>query len=133
MFYRGPRTHRMPSWIRVVFLNYLPPVLFMQRPRKTRLHWMNEMPGIPLRAWWKRTGMHCELILYVKQDCIEIYIYNYQLYQFFTANQAGLHQSQYASQYSSKSNVDTLELSDLHHPNCKINRSNLYGKDVSNQ
>jgi nicotinic acetylcholine receptor len=30
--FRSPRTHRMPSWIRVIFLNYLPRILFMMRP-----------------------------------------------------------------------------------------------------
>ena len=30
--YRTARTHRMPSWIRVVFLNYLPRILLMKRP-----------------------------------------------------------------------------------------------------
>ncbi|KAJ8939964.1 hypothetical protein NQ318_006145 [Aromia moschata] len=44
--FRGPRTHRMPSWIRTVFLNYLPAMLLMKRPRKTRLRWMMEMPGM---------------------------------------------------------------------------------------
>lgn len=43
--FRGPRTHRMPNWIRLAFLKYLPIMLFMKRPRKTRLHWMNERPG----------------------------------------------------------------------------------------
>ncbi|XP_052796238.1 acetylcholine receptor subunit beta-like 1 [Mya arenaria] len=30
--YRTPRTHQMPYWVRVVFLNYLPRILFMERP-----------------------------------------------------------------------------------------------------
>ncbi|GIY92187.1 acetylcholine receptor subunit beta-like 1 [Caerostris extrusa] len=42
----GARTHRMPNWIRVVFLKYLPIMLFMKRPKKTRLRWMMEMPGV---------------------------------------------------------------------------------------
>jgi len=32
-FFRTPRTHRMPGWIRVLFLNYLPRVILMKRPR----------------------------------------------------------------------------------------------------
>jgi len=32
-FFRTPRTHRMPGWVRVVFLNYLPRVILMKRPR----------------------------------------------------------------------------------------------------
>ncbi len=42
--FRGPRTHKMPNWIRVVFLKYLPVLLFMKRPKKTRLRWMMDMP-----------------------------------------------------------------------------------------
>lgn len=44
--FRGPRTHRMPPWIRITFLYYLPIVLLMKRPKKTRLRWMMEMPGM---------------------------------------------------------------------------------------
>merc|ERR1712156_1209701 len=43
--FRGPRTHSMPNWIRVVFIKYLPIFLFMRRPKKTRLRWMMEIPG----------------------------------------------------------------------------------------
>lgn len=43
--FRGPRTHTMPDWIRVVFLEYLPIVLRMKRPKKTRLRWMMDMHG----------------------------------------------------------------------------------------
>ncbi|RWS28729.1 Acetylcholine receptor subunit beta-like 1 [Leptotrombidium deliense] len=44
--FRGPRTHKMPNWIRVVFLNYLPVLLFMRRPKRTRLRWMLDMPSL---------------------------------------------------------------------------------------
>lgn len=30
--YRTPRTHQMPYWVRLVFLNYLPRYMFMKRP-----------------------------------------------------------------------------------------------------
>lgn len=30
--YRTPRTHQMPYWVRVIFLNYLPRILLMERP-----------------------------------------------------------------------------------------------------
>lgn len=43
--FRGPRTHTMPNWIRVLFLEYLPIVLRMKRPKKTRLRWMMDMHG----------------------------------------------------------------------------------------
>lgn len=44
--FRGPRTHKMPNWVRVVFLKYLPILLFMKRPKKTRLRWMMDMPNL---------------------------------------------------------------------------------------
>lgn len=43
--FRGPRTHTMARWIRVVFLEYLPVLLRMKRPKKTRLRWMMDMHG----------------------------------------------------------------------------------------
>ena len=30
--YRTPRTHNMPKWVRIVFINFLPKVLLMKRP-----------------------------------------------------------------------------------------------------
>jgi hypothetical protein len=32
--YRTPRTHNMPKWVRIVFINFLPSVLFMKRPEQ---------------------------------------------------------------------------------------------------
>ncbi|KAG9511311.1 Acetylcholine receptor subunit beta-like 1, partial [Fragariocoptes setiger] len=43
--FRGPRTHSMPDYIRVIFLEYLPSILRMRRPKKTRLRWMMDMHG----------------------------------------------------------------------------------------
>ncbi|GLV39397.1 nicotinic Acetylcholine Receptor beta1 [Carabus blaptoides fortunei] len=87
--FRGPRTHRMPSWIRSVFLNYLPAMLLMKRPRKTRLRWMMEMPGmgVPPHPYGSPTDI-----------------------------------PKHISSIESQSKVEVMELSDLHHPNCKINR-----------
>ena len=31
--YRTPRTHQMPYWVRLVFLNFLPRIMFMKRPQ----------------------------------------------------------------------------------------------------
>ncbi|XP_076070042.1 nicotinic acetylcholine receptor beta1 isoform X2 [Oratosquilla oratoria] len=76
--FRGPRTHRMPHWIRVVFLDYLPILLFMKRPRRTRLQWVNEIQS--------------------------------------EAPPADMPKSM------PKSKIDDLmELTNFHHPNCKIN------------
>ncbi|CAH0562456.1 unnamed protein product [Brassicogethes aeneus] len=91
--FRGPRTHRMPSWIRTVFLNYLPAILLMKRPRKTRLRWMMEMPGmgVPPHPY----GSPADIPKHIRNDFSSI---------------------------ESQSKVEVMELSDLHHPNCKINR-----------
>lgn len=32
VYFRGPTTHRMPNWVRKVFLEFLPKVLLMRRP-----------------------------------------------------------------------------------------------------
>lgn len=92
--FRGPRTHRMPVWIRSVFLYYLPIILLMKRPKKTRLRWMMEMPSMtnvssvpPHPHYGSPTELPKNL-----------------------------------AQASSKSKTEVMELSDFHHPNCKINR-----------
>ena len=51
---RGPRTHSMPNWIRVLFIKYLPIFLFMRRPKKTRLRWMMEMQGSAIHPGSRR-------------------------------------------------------------------------------
>lgn len=100
--FRGPRTHRMPMWIRTVFLHYLPAMLLMKRPRKTRLRWMMEMPGMsvpphPHSAY----GSPAELPKHI-------------------------------SAIGAKQNkMEVMELSDLHHPNCKINRKMNSGPDMA--
>lgn len=56
--FRGPRTHKMPNWIRVIFLKYLPVLLFMKRPKKTRLRWMMDMPGVGLHYQHYHVAQH---------------------------------------------------------------------------
>lgn len=61
---------RMPLWIRSVFLHYLPAILFMKRPRKTRLRWMMEMPGMgmpPHPSYGSPTEIpkHIRLLTYI--------------------------------------------------------------------
>ncbi|CAG0899685.1 unnamed protein product [Darwinula stevensoni] len=94
--FRGPRTHRMPNWIRVVFLKYLPVFLFMKRPKKTRLRWMMEVPGgssAPPHPYGSPVlGRHMGL------------------------------GSGPGSSVAVKSRVELMEMSDIHHPNCDVNR-----------
>ncbi|KAG8288997.1 Acetylcholine receptor subunit beta-like 1 [Homalodisca vitripennis] len=89
--FRGPRTHRMPPWIRAVFLYYLPIILLMKRPKKTRLRWMMEMPGMSAPPH-PSYGSPAELPKHLPPSA------------------------------PGKSKMEVMELSDLHHPNCKINR-----------
>ncbi|XP_021913497.1 acetylcholine receptor subunit beta-like 1 [Zootermopsis nevadensis] len=89
--FRGPRTHRMPPWIRAMFLYYLPIVLLMKRPKKTRLRWMMEMPGMSAPPH-PSYGSPAELPKHTVPSA------------------------------TSRNKVELMELSDLHHPNCKINR-----------
>ena len=37
-YFRGPTTHRMPTWVRLVFLYYLPMMLLMKRPERQLAH-----------------------------------------------------------------------------------------------
>jgi nicotinic acetylcholine receptor, invertebrate len=104
--FRGPRTHRMPMWIRTVFLHYLPAMLLMKRPRKTRLRWMMEMPGgpglsVPPHPSHPSYGSPTEMPKHI------------------------------SSIGANKSKMEVMELSDLHHPNCKMNRKiNSGGGDL---
>lgn len=89
----GPRTHRMPPWIRTVFLYYLPACMFMKRPKKTRLRWMMEMPGMSGPPHPHHTS---------PSDLPA--------------------PAPPGSATPSKHKMEAMELADLHHPNCKINR-----------
>ncbi|XP_025414553.1 acetylcholine receptor subunit beta-like 1 [Sipha flava] len=91
--FRGPRTHRMPPWIRTVFLYYLPACMFMKRPKKTRLRWMMEMPGMSGPPHPHHTS---------PSDLPA--------------------PAPPSSATPSKHKMEAMELADLHHPNCKINR-----------
>lgn len=37
--FRGPRTHQMSDWIKLIFLNYLPSILMMKRPQNSDSRW----------------------------------------------------------------------------------------------
>lgn len=53
--FRTPRTHQMPNWIRIVFLNYLPRLLLMTRPRHME-RWQKPKQEI--------TDQHCSSSVY---------------------------------------------------------------------
>ncbi|KAL8602197.1 hypothetical protein ACOMHN_022711 [Nucella lapillus] len=82
--YRTPRTHRMPYWVRVVFLNYLPRYLFMKRPDHDQ-RWQPK-PFTPPPSY--HTTPEARRI-------------NLNL----------------------RSSNDLLELTEFHHPHCKLNTS----------
>ncbi|KAL6732453.1 hypothetical protein Aduo_003213 [Ancylostoma duodenale] len=53
VYFRGPTTHRMPAWVRQVFLEWMPRAMCMQRPksltRKAMLHQnagVTQLPGV---------------------------------------------------------------------------------------
>lgn len=77
--YRTPRTHRMPYWVRIVFLRYLPKLLFMERPDHEE-------------RWKKREPIETQTI--DQND---------------------------TRQYTLNRRTDLLELTEIHHPNCKLN------------
>ena len=43
--YRTPRTHTMPKWVRLVFINFLPKVLLMKRPEQEEKSGGKEPPA----------------------------------------------------------------------------------------
>ena len=97
--FRGPRTHRMPPIVRKIFLKILPSILFMRRPKKTRLRWMMEIPNVTLPTS-TYSGSPTEF-------------------------------SQHFPSSLAKSKIEVMELSDLHHPNCKINRKVYHNSNPS--
>ena len=64
----------------------------MRRPKKTRLRWMMEIPNVTLPTSTYSTGSPTEIPKHLP------------------------------SSLQAKSKMEVMELSDLHHPNCKINR-----------
>lgn len=42
VYFRGPATHTMPRWVKVIFLKYLPAILIMKRPDSTERELQNE-------------------------------------------------------------------------------------------
>lgn len=71
----------MPGWIRTVFLHYLPAALLMRRPRKTRLRWMMEMPGMgaPPHAAAAAHDLPKHIRYFHLTFFVKVYISNYPL------------------------------------------------------
>ncbi|CAH1797208.1 unnamed protein product [Owenia fusiformis] len=80
--FRNPRTHNMPNWVRVVFLKWLPTILFVKRPNHGD-------------RWLKK----------IQNRKISYPSSNYD-----------------PKAFKVNANTELLELSDMHHPNCKMNR-----------
>ncbi|XP_025077840.1 acetylcholine receptor subunit beta-like 1 isoform X2 [Pomacea canaliculata] len=82
--YRTPRTHRMPYWVRVVFLNHLPRYLLMKRPDHDN-RWQPK-PFTPPPSYHTTPEAH-RVNLNIRAP------------------------------------NDLLELTEMHHPHCKLNAS----------
>lgn len=82
--YRTPRTHRMPYWVRVVFLNHLPRYLFMKRPDHDE-RWQPKPFTPPPSYHTTPESRRVNLNL--------------------------------------RTSNDLLELTEIHHPHCKLNTS----------
>ncbi len=80
--FRTPRTHRMPKWVRMIFLNYLPRILFMKRPNHSE-------------RWAKKTYSRAP----------------------------GTGPGHESRSFAVNNRSDLLELSEIHHPNCRLNRN----------
>ncbi|XP_076103500.1 acetylcholine receptor subunit beta-like 1 [Mytilus galloprovincialis] len=96
--YRTPRTHKMPYWVRFVFLYMLPKLLFLERPNHDiRWRHVNE----------QTTSNQANQ---VKQ-------------------QQQVHQTSYFSpehhQVSSSRQSSLLELTEIHHPSCRLSPNQI--------
>ena len=141
--FRGPRTHSMPNWIRILFLKYLPIFLFMRRPKKTRLRWMMEIPGQSRRVppgppppnTNFSSGIQGEpqmspVMAPPPPPLIPQTAPNKQLPPVPPLMGAGSPPPPHPPPHGnnsladSKANkIEVMELSDLHHPSCKLNQS----------
>lgn len=124
--FRGPRTHRMPNWIRVVFLKYLPIVLLMKRPKKTRLRWMMEPPAGGYGSYGNFGG---------GASTTTSMGMSMSMAGGMSASSSGLAPPPPPPPpppllpYSSSGGVgggkvEVMELADLHHPDCRMSRQN---------
>ncbi|XP_008543969.1 acetylcholine receptor subunit beta-like 1 isoform X1 [Microplitis demolitor] len=100
--FRGPKTHHMPKFVRVVFLKILPTLLLMKRPKKTRLRWMME-----------RRSMRCNKKL--KKMVVPIPAANAAAYSDFKNNQELIEMHNFHSHNHHHHHH--------HHPSCSVNRN----------
>ncbi|QQP39863.1 Uncharacterized protein FKW44_013714 [Caligus rogercresseyi] len=134
--FRGPRTHSMPNWIRVLFLKYLPIVLFMRRPKKTRLRWMMEMPGQSRRIPPPHPS-YCPPPHAAPPSNVNNGTPSSNRPEELSAPNAPLPPPPPSGSPPSeliKSKMDIMELNDLqgphiHHPTCKLNQGGSFEED----
>lgn len=121
--FRGPRTHSMPNWIRVVFIKYLPIFLFMRRPKKTRLRWMMEMQGAGhsnTRRLPPPTGGYAES----PERRMGPGHYSPPPPELPKHLSRGPSREHIPEQMKNK--IEVMELSDLHNPTCKLHASQSF-------
>lgn len=105
--FRTPRTHRMSKWVRVVFLNYLPRILFMKRPNHNDRWAAKTYSRIGGQSSASSPSMP------VTNATSSVAGHGTDLHH---------HGPQYSSVNSR--NADFLELSEMHHaPNCNMKGS----------
>jgi len=129
--FRSPRTHRMPNWIRVVFLKYLPTILFMKRPKKTRLRWMMEPPpggygsygsfGVP--ALTPTTPSSIIAPPPPPPPPPPISYAGHTTHCSGSGGVCGVGSAVVGSSCGA-GKLEVMELADLHHPDCKMSRQN---------
>ena len=100
--FRTPRTHRMANWVRVVFLNYLPRILLMKRPHHAERCSKKSFAHSNVQAErLARDGNSSSNAVNTGRTDMRGFI----------STGVGAH-----------AHTDLMELSDMHHPNCRLNR-----------
>ncbi|KAL3865515.1 hypothetical protein ACJMK2_042891 [Sinanodonta woodiana] len=92
--FRTPRTHKMPKWVRFLFLYLLPKFLFMERPDHN--------------SRWKQGGVYKPITVSSTT-------------QHPTSRVPDITHTSTPSQH--RRAADMLELTEIHHPNCRLNVS----------
>lgn len=111
--YRTPRTHQMPHWVRVVFLRELPKYIFMKRPDHEE-RWEGKPstgasstsptpPSFPSTPETRRLNV------------------NMKIHGNTNTPSAAMMMTSTTLPQSRGGNNDLLELTEVHHPHCKLN------------